>query len=389
VSNAFSRSRWLVGAAAALLLVGGCAQQPPAAVPTATGMVAASSSAAAACTNASVLYGWTIHRLARQTLVVPVQETDVAAVTSEVADGVGGVILFGNTAPTDLGSDIAALRARALGGIAPLIMTDEEGGAVQRMANLVGSMPSAREMGATMTPTEIRALAHKVGLRMHAAGVTMDLAPVLDLDGGAGPNSTDAIGTRSFSTNPTRAAADGLAFAGGLREVSVIPVAKHFPGLGSATGNTDLRPASTLPWTTLQQAGLLPFTSAVHAAIPAIMVSNAAVPGLTTRPASLSPAVITGVLRTDLQFRGLLMTDSLTAGGVSGRGWPLTSAAFTALIAGADMLLFNASTSSVAAVTDQIVEAIVSAVLSGKLSRIRLENAARHVLTAKHVDLCA
>jgi beta-N-acetylhexosaminidase len=95
------------------------------------------------------------------------------------------------------------------------------------------------------------------------------------------------------------------------------------------------------------------------------------------------------VLRTDLQFRGLLMTDSLTAGGVSGRGWPLTSAAFTALIAGADMLLFNASTSSVAAVTDQIVEAIVSAVLSGKLSRIRLENAARHVLTAKHVDLCA
>ena len=370
----------LAGLAATLVLAVGCAPQSP---------EIRSVAATSACTNASVLTGWTIHRLARQTVVVPVQETNVAAVTSEVADGVGGVILFGSTAPLDLGTDIAALRARALGGIAPLVMTDEEGGAVQRMANLVGSMPSAREMGATMTATEIRALAHKVGLRMHAAGVTMDLAPVLDLDGRAGPNSTDAIGTRSFSTDPHTAAVDGLAFAGGLREVSVIPVAKHFPGIGRATGNTDVGPASTPSWTSVQTYDLLPFKSAVAVSIPAIMVSNAAVPGLTTRPASLSPAVITGVLRTDMQFRGLVMTDSLTAGGVSGRGWPLTSAAVTALIAGADTLLFNASTSAVANVTDQIVEAIVSAVLSGKLSRIRLENAARHVLTAKHVDLCA
>ena len=375
-----ARAKTIAGLAATLLLASGCGP---------TYLDVRTVSAASTCTNAGVLTGWTIHRLARQTVVVPVQETNVAAVSSEVADGVGGVILFGSTAPSDLGTDIAALRAKALGGIAPLVMTDEEGGAVQRMANLVGSMPSAREMGATMTATEIRALAHKVGLRMHAAGVTMDLAPVLDLDGRAGPNSTDAIGTRSFSTDPHTAAVDGLAFAGGLREVSVIPVAKHFPGLGRANRNTDVGPASTPSWTSVQTYDLLPFKSAVVVSIPAIMVSNAAVPGLTTRPASLSPAVITGVLRTDMHFRGLVMTDSLTAGGVSGRGWPLTSAAVTALIAGADMLLFNASTSAVAGVTDQIVEAIVSAVLSGKLSRIRLENAARHVLTAKHVDLCA
>jgi beta-N-acetylhexosaminidase len=373
-------ARRLAGAVAVLLLTAGCAAQSPD-----DRTVAATTP----CTNAGVLAGWSVSRLAKQTLVVPVQESDVGAVTSEVAAGIGGVILFGSSAPASLGSDLAALVARAPGGIRPLVMSDEEGGAVQRMANLVGTIPSARTMGETMTSTEIRSLARTVGTRMRRAGVTMDLAPVLDLDGGTGPNSTDAIGTRSFSTDPHTAAVDGLAFSGGLREASVIPVAKHFPGLGGASGNTDVGPAHTQPWDVLQAGGLLPFRSAVHVGIPAIMVTNASVPGLTPRPAGLSPAVIRTVLRTDLRFQGLVMTDSLSAGAVSGAGYSVPRAAVTALSAGADMLLFTASTGSVAAVTQQIVDAVRAAVAAGTLSPARLQNAARHVLTAKHVDLCA
>lgn len=110
-------------------------------------------------------------------------------------------------------------------------MTDEEGGGVQRMANLVGSMPWARQMG-TMSPAAIQSLAKAVGQRMRALGVTMDLAPVLDVDGGPGPNASNPDGDRSFSASPSQAARDGLAFAAGLLAAGVIPVVKHFPGLG-------------------------------------------------------------------------------------------------------------------------------------------------------------
>src|SRR5438094_9427090 len=150
------------------------------------------------CSTASILATWTVTRLAEQTIVVPVDENNVMSIRSEVAAGAGGVILFGSSAPTNLGAQLQALNAVAPDGIKPFIMTDEEGGVVQRMANLVGSIPSARQMGATMTPAQIEQLAFGLAQRMRAAGVTMDLAPVLDVDGGQGPNNFNADGTRSL-----------------------------------------------------------------------------------------------------------------------------------------------------------------------------------------------
>jgi len=187
-----------------------------------------------------VVAGWSLRRQARQIIVVPVQETDVAAVDAEVAAGVGGVILFGSRAPTDLGTRLKALTRQALDGIAPMVMTDEEGGAVQRMANLVGSMPSARTMAATMTPREVRQLTRRVGTRMRDAGVTVDLAPVLDLDNGVGPNASNPDGTRSFSLNSGTATRYGIAFARGLLDAGVVPVVKHFPAW--------VKPPRTLTW---------------------------------------------------------------------------------------------------------------------------------------------
>jgi beta-N-acetylhexosaminidase len=375
-----ARGKTIAGLAATLLLTVGCGPKY---------LDAQTVAATSTCTNAGVLAGWSVQRLAKQTLVVPVQETSVTTVAPEVAAGIGGIILFGSSAPSNLGSTLASMEAGAPGGIKPFVMSDEEGGAVQRMANLVGTIPSARTMGATMTTDQIRSLAHRVGLRMRGAGVTMDLAPVLDLDGRAGPNSTDAIGTRSFSTDPQKAAADGLAFAGGLREASVIPVAKHFPGIGHANGNTDLGPASTSSWSTVATRDIVPYVSAIRVSIPAIMVSNATVPGLTTGPASLSAAAITDVLRGRMGFAGLVMTDSLSAGAVSRAGFPVPRAVVAALVAGADMLLYGATASTVHTLTQQAVDAVTAAVAAGTLHRIRLENAARHVLAAKHVDLCA
>src|SRR5438309_1525396 len=339
------------------------------------------------CTTASMLATWTLPRLAQQTVVIPVDENNVMSVKSEVAAGAGGVILFGSSAPTNLGAQLQALNAVAPDGIKPFIMTDEEGGVVQRMANLVGSIPSARQMGATMTPAQIEELAFGLAQRLRAANVTMDLAPVLDVDGGQGPNNLNADGTRSFSANVATASNDGVAFATGLRRGGIIPVVKHFPGLGGATGNTDVTAAATQSWSALQ-SGLSAFEAAIAAHLPAVMVANATVPGLTNQPASVSPAVINGILRGRFGFQGLVITDSLSAVALSASGYTVPRAAVAALVAGADMILYNADPSTVAAVTSQTVSAIVSAVNAGALSRAALEAAVGRVLTAKGVDLC-
>ncbi len=389
----------LVGVIAMMLLVTACHRPPTptAAPPGPTGTTSpppATTSAGPvqptvtgpACTTAGALAGWTVTRLAEQTVVIPVSETNVAAITGEIADGAGGVILFGSSAPADLGSSLRQLAARAPGGIAPLVMTDEEGGDVQRMANLVGVLPSARQMAATMTADQIQQLALRTGQRMKANGVTMDLAPVLDLDDRAGPSDANPDGTRSFSRTAAVARADGIAFARGLESAGVVPVVKHFPGLGYATGNTDVRKASTLPWSTLRQDGLLPFAAAVRAGVPAVMIANALVPGLTTRPASVSPEVIRTVLREQLGFSGLVLTDSLSGTAIQAAGYTVPSATVAALAAGADMILFTSTT--VATLTRQIVQAVVSAVSSGTLTRSRLTEAVTHILTTKQVDLC-
>jgi beta-N-acetylhexosaminidase len=195
----------------------------------------------------------------RATVVVPFDESEVASATPEVAAGVGGVILLGASAPSDLGAALQNLASSAPDGIAPFVMAD----------------------------------------------VTMDLAPVLDADGGQGPDDQDPDGTRSFSAHEKIASADGLAFAAGLQAGGVVPVVEHFPGLGGATGNTDVMPASTPPWSTLKRVGLVPFENAVDAKVPAVMISNATIPGLVGLPASVSSAVITGLLRDQLGYRSL------------------------------------------------------------------------------------
>lgn len=374
-----------------VLVVAGCTDAPAAPPGRSSAGTASrqSSAASVTCTNAHVVAGWSVRRQARQTIVVPVQETDVAAVNAEVADGVGGIILFGSKAPTDLGARLDALSGQALGGIAPMVMTDEEGGAVQRMANLVGSMPSARTMAATMTPSEVRQLARRVGTKMRAAGVTVDLAPVLDLDDGVGPNATDPDGTRSFSLNSTTTTHYGLAFARGLLDAGVVPVVKHFPGLGQATANTDVAAAWTQPWSVLQKHGLLPFTAAVNADMPAVMTTNARVPGLAPLPASLSWRATHQVLRLQMAFHGLVITDSLSAVAIRAAGFHIPAATVRALVVGADMVLFGAPADQVADVTHRIVRAVVNAVDSGTLTRSRLRGAVVHVLHAKHVNLCA
>ncbi|MFI6565887.1 glycoside hydrolase family 3 N-terminal domain-containing protein [Streptomyces sp. NPDC050534] len=345
-------------------------------------------STAAACTNKTKLAAWSNRRLAMLTIVVPVSETGVSNATTEVSAGAGGVLLFGSSAPSDLGSRLTTLKSHVPGHLGLLVMTDEEGGGVQRMANLVGSLPWAAYMGTHWTPTQIRQNVGKVAARMSAAQVNMDLAPVVDVDGrNVAPSRTDPDGWRSFSGSTSVVTNDGIAYMNGLRDGHVIPVLKHFPGLGGSSYNSDYGPAHTLPWSTLVKVGIPPFSAAIRAGAPAVMVSNDTVPGLATNPGSLSPTTITYELRGKLGFNGLVLTDSLSAKAISSAGYTVPRAAVQALRSGADMVMFGLA-GNVASETSATSSAITTAVAGGQLSRSRLIDAAAHVLAVRHVNLC-
>jgi len=343
-------------------------------------------STTAACSTASQVAAWPLARRSAQLVVVPAEETDVSEVGPSVTAGVGGIILFGSSAPSDLKSELSAVEASDREGVAPFVMTDEEGGEVQRMSNLVGSLPWPATMAQTMTVSQVQSLAEQTAARMAANGITMDLAPVLDLATGPGPDVLHADGPRSFSPVASTATSYGLAFAQGLQAGGVIPVVKHFPGEGSATANTDSAPAATPPLSVLESGDLLPFEAAVKAGLPAVMVGNASVPGLTSQPSSLSPAVVTGLLRRQLGFQGLVITDSLSAGAISAEGLSIPQASVEALEAGADMVLFTSSEPNTT--TAQVVSAIASAVDTGAIPMDQLNASVERVLALKKVGLC-
>lgn len=324
---------------------------------------------------------------------MPALNFDIAGVVPEVRAGAGGILFLGNApAPADLGR-----RLHFAGAFRPFVMADEEGGGIQRLAPLVADMPWPRDQAASMSVGAVRALGARVGAQMRAAGVTMDLAPVLDVDARPGPSASNPDGARAFSGDPSVVSSYGVAFARGLASAGVVPVVKHFPGLGGSSGNTDVTAASTLPLSTLRTAALPPFETAIRAGLPAVMVANASVPGLTSLPASLSRAVITGLLRQQLGFAGLVVTDSLSAGAVA-RVANLPDASVRALVAGADLVLFGSTLSdsqkaglapaAVQHTFDAIVTAIVGAVQSHRLTVARLDAAVLHVLTASHAKLC-
>lgn len=341
------------------------------------------------CTQAGVISSWSLRRQVAQIVVVPVSESDVGSALPLVRQGAGGLVLLGSVAPSDLAAQLSALDAQAPSGLAPIAMADEEGGAIQSVANLAGNLPWPRVMGQTMTPAQVQSLAAQVGAGMRRAGLGMDLAPVLGIDAGPGPSQRYPIGARSFGASPAVVEQYSMAFARGLEQAGVVPVVKHFPGLGRASYNTDFGTAYTPSLASLQGWDLKPFVHAINSGVPAVMVSDAIVPGLTRGPASLSSAAIKGLLRGQLGFKGLVVTDSLSAVAVSNTGLSLPQAAVKAVQAGVQMLLFTApagETSNQA--SEAVISALYKAVRSGAISETTLVSAVAAVLEVKGVNLC-
>jgi beta-N-acetylhexosaminidase len=313
-----------------------------------------------------------LERRAAEVLMVGLPQVTRAdqPLAQEVAElGVGGVFVNHDNVQsarqlTDL---LAGLRKRSPAPL--LISTDEESGRVSVTRSVVGGGPSARRLAAR-TPEQIRAFAAGLGGRLAPLGITMDLAPSLDLD--AGP-SDGVIGDRSFSPDPATAAQDGLAFALGITDAGLVPTVKHFPGQGRSTADTHAATAEvTVPLDELRGTDLAPFRHAVDAGAPVVMLNHLSYAALdATVPASMSPKAY--ALLRSTGFDGVAMTDSIGMGAVYPR-WDFPEAAVTAVAAGADLVLATDGRQAT-----RMRDRLVAAVREGRLPEERLDEAAGRV----------
>lgn len=248
-----------------------------------------------------------------------------------------GVILFSRngSAPDRWRALTGAVQRAARGGA--LVAVDQEGGAVRALP-LAGPEPSQPAQG---SPGRVRQLDRGAAQQLRGLGVNVDLAPVADVPVGA-----SVMGGRSFAGGPGDVAARTRAAVLGFRAGRVAATAKHFPGLGAATVNTDDGPVSVdAPRAVLERRELVPFRAAVKAHVPLVMVSHALYPALDRRRiASQSRPVVTGLLRGRLGYDGVVITDSLEAAAVLARSG-VGAAAEDSVGAGADLILMTGSAS--------------------------------------------
>ena len=302
-------------------------------------------------------------------------------ISAALASGLGGVILFDRdqttggprniASPAQLGALTAALRD---GAAAPLLIAiDQEGGRVARLGPSLG-FPATRseaEIGATDDPGVAQAAGRAMGDTMTAAGIDLDLAPVVDVNVDPANPAIGALG-RSFSSDPAIVAAMAEAEIRGLHEAGVRATLKHFPGLGSASANTDFDAVDvSATWT---RAELEPFETLIGAGLPdAIMSAHILNRQLDPElPASLSPATINGLLRQQLGWAGVVMTDDLGAVAITSR-FKLLEAAALAIEAGNDLLLFANQAAYVPDLVTRLLDEIGSLVESGRISEARLD----------------
>jgi beta-N-acetylhexosaminidase len=289
-------------------------------------------------------------------------------------EGLGGICLFGSNIGD--GSGVRAL-TDALRAANPVVVVavDEEGGDVTRLHALTGSPvlgPAA--LGAIGDVDLTRTVGGLVGADLAAAGIDLTHAPVADVN--SNPDNP-VIGTRSFAADSEIVAAHVAAWVEGLQSTGVAGCAKHFPGHGDTGEDSHLAlPVLDVPLETLRGRELVPFAAAVGAGVRTVMTSHIVVPALDRElPATLSPAVL-GLLREELGFRGVIISDALDMAGASAaRGIP--EAAVLSLVAGADLLCIGPD--KPAALVREVQAAIVHAVEQDRLPIARLEEAAGRV----------
>jgi beta-N-acetylhexosaminidase len=293
-----------------------------------------------------------------------------------LADGLGGVALFARNVETP--AQVAALTAQLRAERPDVIVAiDEEAGDVTRFESRHGSSrPGNLGLGAIDDAELTHAVARDLGLELAHAGITLDYAP--DTDVNSNPDNP-IIGVRAFGAEPGLVARHGAAWISGLQEAGVAACAKHFPGHGdTAVDSHHAVPLIDRSRERLAEVELVPFKAAIAAGVQSVMTGHLLVPAYDPElPATLSRRILTGLLREELGFQGLIVTDGIEMQGVR-RTYGLEGATVRALAAGADAICVGGDHADEHTAV-RLRGAIVAAVRSGELSEERLRDAAARV----------
>ncbi len=299
---------------------------------------------------------------------------------SLIEQGIGGVILFERNCrhPAQIAELIRELQeiARSRGPGIPLsIAIDQEHGPVTRIKEGITPFPSAGNMGKMGESDLVRRAARIIGRELALMGITMNLAPVADLL--LHPQNR-VIGKRSYGRDPHRVGAMVVAAIEGLQTQGVAACVKHFPGHGAtATDSHKALPTLERSREELEQAELIPFQMAMRAEVAAVMPGHLLCPALDPKlPATLSPAILQGLLRKDLGFDGLVLSDDLAMGALA--SWStIEERGIAAMKAGVDFLLIAKGS------VQGLLDALKKGLTIGEISQGRAQEACERIRQLK------
>jgi len=254
-------------------------------------------------------------------------------------------------------------------------LVDEVGGTVQRLRYSAGRLPSAQEM-AEMEPTEVTSIVAEHASRMAEIGITMNFGPVADL------RNDEILEGRTFSDDPDTVARYAEAFIDGNAQAGIVPVVKHWPGIGGSDADPHESLPVLAPIEELRAMDLRAFEPLMQDASVGVMVAHVEIPGLTEpgEPASLSRRTIRGELRDAVGFEGVVISDSLGMGAVVNQ-MTQAEAAERAIAAGSDIALLSG-----ADVVADAHEQLVGAIEEGRIPPEQVEESVRRVLNMKGIE---
>ncbi len=289
---------------------------------------------------------------------------------------IGGVILFARNCKD--GDQVQNLceRLQQTSKIGLFIGIDQEGGRVMRLRDDKYRLPAARELAA-FTEEEIQTKAGFLAKRLREAGININFAPVLDVDSNP---ANPVIGDRSFATTAAGVSQAALAFAEGQRKAKVISCGKHFPGHGDTDTDSHLeRPVVRHDRQRMDSVELPPFQDAIKAGIEMLMSAHVLYPALDEENiATCSPAILTELLRGELGFQGVMVSDDLEMKAIAGEYSP-SELALKLVTAGVDLFLVCHSTD----LAIDLHEALMSHVKAGRISEARLQQSVRRIMDLK------
>ncbi len=327
----------------------------------------------------SILSSLTVRRKAAQLIIPFVPGAYAALDDSEFQVAVrwvdslevGGLIVSSGS-PFDIAAKLNALQRRA--PLPLLVSADLEWGAGMR---LIGgtAFPMIMAVGATGNPHDAYAIGEAAAIEGRAVGIHVNFAPDADLNNNP---LNPIINVRSFGENPAAVSPLVQQYVRGLQDHGMLATLKHFPGHGDTRLDSHINlPVITADYRRLDSLELAPFRAGIEAGAEVVMSAHIAFPALTgtDEPATVSSAVLTGLLRDSLHFRGLVVTDALMMGAIASRYGP-GEAAVRAFLAGSDLLLMPAD-------PDSALAAMTAAVAAGRIAEARLDASVRRVLAIK------